>query len=93
MFNPNCIYVSILLFRNPNNPVDVSDLINTTWPEYGSDENFLEISPDMTSKSVQQRLAPEAFEFWPHLCPTLIEATRKDDTKPTSKESTGFIVG
>lgn len=63
---------------NPNSPVDVTHLINTTWPEYDpSSQRYLDFTFSMSSASVKQHFGGRAVEFWTKLIPAIVKDTTK----------------
>lgn len=61
--------ICIVHCRNPNSPVDVRPLFDLEWEKYGTNKKYLEITPDMTQKSVKTSLAARGVEFWNKLVP------------------------
>ena len=59
------------IFRNPNTPTNVRQWFDINWQKYGTEKNYLEITPDMTQNSVKTRLAARGVEFWNNVIPKL----------------------
>ena len=61
-------------FRNPNVPISVKQYLPTTWQEYSStSQNYLDITPTMTSSSVKQKIRARKMFLWLKLLPLLLK--------------------
>ena len=66
-------YVHVIFFysRNPNGPYSIP----TSWPQYDmTSQKYLDITQQMTTASVKQRIAARRMEFWLRLLPDLLKS-------------------
>ena len=77
------IHLSLLYFRNPNEPVPVKMF----WPRYTTEEQqYLLITREMTSDSVRSYPFLKELNLWRKVIPDLVEALGEKKIQ----ESTGF---
>ena len=76
---------------NPNIPIDVTQYINATWPEYDKvNQQYLVFN--LTSASVKQHFCARCYAFWTSLIPAIVTDSEKG--QPTHLRSpVDVIVG
>ena len=67
-----------IFFRDPNQPVSLVKFGSFQWPSYNLDtQSYLEITPQMTAQSVQQRFEARKVEFWSKYLPSILSENNK----------------
>ncbi|KAK3584655.1 hypothetical protein CHS0354_001232 [Potamilus streckersoni] len=61
---------------NPNSPTKFNNLNPVSWPKYGENHTYLNISTNMT-EPVKRNIAPSRISFWLEVLPELLKTIQK----------------
>ncbi|KAL3848147.1 hypothetical protein ACJMK2_019024 [Sinanodonta woodiana] len=61
---------------NPNLPIALNNLSPISWPKYGENQTYLDLSTNMTSP-VKRNIAPSRISFWLEVLPEILKGVYK----------------